>query len=167
MANADAAQRRFDELVALAERGHVEPVTPITRASLRSGETQLLATSTLSQRRTHVEVSVLRAVGELTGAPSAALTTETPLREAGVDSLAATELASRLRALTGAALSPTLVSQQPTPRAIVAHVLNQLVCEARAAGCGRVAASSLPSRLLRIEGSEGFGFRVQVFELMV
>ena len=116
LANADAAQRRFEELVA---RGHVEPFAP--RVSLGSGETQLLATSTPSQRWTHVEVSVLRAVGELTGAPSAALTAETPLMEAGVDSLAATELASRLRALTGVALSPTLVFEQPTPRAIVAH----------------------------------------------
>jgi hypothetical protein len=83
---ADATQGRFGELVALAERGCVEPVAPTARASLGSGETHLLATSALSQRRTHVEVSVLRAVRELTGVPSAALTAETPLMEAGVDS---------------------------------------------------------------------------------
>eukprot|EP00966_Prymnesium_polylepis_P277640 6414585-Prymnesium_polylepis.1 len=49
----------------------------------------------------HTEVAVLRTVGELTGAPAATLTAETPLMEAGVDSLAATELSSRLRTLTG------------------------------------------------------------------
>ena len=40
--------------------------------------------------------------------------------EAGVDSLAATELSSRLA--TGLALSPMLVFEQATPRAIAAHV---------------------------------------------
>jgi len=46
--------------------------------------------------------------------------------EAGVDSLAATELASRLRVLTGITLSPTLVFEHPTPRAIAAHLLEQV-----------------------------------------
>ena len=55
------------------------------------------------------------------------MTASTPLMEAGIDSLAATELSSRLRAATGLALSPTLVFEQPTPRAIAAHVLEQLV----------------------------------------
>ena len=39
-------------------------------------------------------------MSELTGAPAASPTAETPLMEAGVDSLAATELSSRLRSLT-------------------------------------------------------------------
>ena len=44
--------------------------------------------------------------------------------EAGIDSLAATELASRLRSLTGvASLSSTLIYEQPTPRAIAAHLI--------------------------------------------
>ena len=47
---------------------------------------------------------MLRVVRELTGSPASALSAETPLMEAGVDSLAATELSSRLRALTGVAL---------------------------------------------------------------
>ena len=46
-----------------------------------------------------------------------------PLMEAGIDSLAATELSSRLRTLTGVPLSPTLVFEQPTARAISTHVL--------------------------------------------
>jgi len=48
---------------------------------------------------------------------------DAPLMEAGVDSLAATELSSRLRSLTGVALSPTIVFEQPTPRAVAAHLL--------------------------------------------
>ena len=67
--------------------------------------------------------SVLRVVRELTGAPTASLAAETPLMEAGVDSLAATELSSRLRALAASTLSPTLIFEQPTPRAIAAHLL--------------------------------------------
>merc|ERR1712185_232136 len=77
------------------------------------------------RRSERAEAAVLRAVAELTGAPAAALGAETPLMEAGIDSLAATELSSRLRALSGVALSPTLVFEQPTPRAIAAHVLEQ------------------------------------------
>ena len=45
--------------------------------------------------------------------------------EAGVDSLAATELSSRLRSLTGVALSPTLIFEQPTARAIAAHLVEE------------------------------------------
>ena len=73
--------------------------------------------------RTGAEAAVLRVARELTGAPAAALATDTPLMEAGVDSLAATELSLRLRSLTGVALSPTLLFEQPTPRAIAAHIV--------------------------------------------
>ena len=62
-----------------------------------------------------------RVVSELTGAPAASPTAETPLMEAGGDSLAATELSSRLRSLTGVALSPTIVFELPTPRAVAVH----------------------------------------------
>ena len=75
---------------------------------------------------------MLRVVRELSGAAAASLRAETPLMEAGVDSLAATELSSRLRSLTGVALSPTLVFEQPTPRAIAAHLLEK-ACPSTAA----------------------------------
>ena len=52
----------------------------------------------------------------------------TPLMEAGIDSLAATELSNQLRDATGLTLSPTLVFEQPTPRAIAAQVLEE-VCQ--------------------------------------
>ena len=44
------------------------------------------------------------------------------------------ELASRLRSLTGVALSPTVVFEQPTPRAIAAHLLEQVTESCGAAG---------------------------------
>eukprot|EP00964_Phaeocystis_antarctica_P034402 scaffold19558_cov63-Phaeocystis_antarctica.AAC.1 len=77
------------------------------------------------------------------------MTASTPLMEAGIDSPAAMELSSRLRAATGLALSPTLVFEQPTPRAIAAHVLEQLagaqpvVVPVAAAGSARAAAGGL------------------------
>ena len=43
--------------------------------------------------------------------------------EAGVDSLGATELSSRLRTVAGVGLSPTLVFEQPTPRGVAALIL--------------------------------------------
>ena len=68
------------------------------------------------RRASHVEAEAVRAVRSLTGDGGA--DAATPLMEAGVDSLAATELVSQLRALTGLELSPTLVFEHPTPRAI-------------------------------------------------
>ena len=127
---ADASQPRFVELVPHTERGCVEPVMLTATTLLRSGVTRLLATATPSQRRAHIDSLLLHIMRDLTGTPSAALAAETPLMEVGVDSLAATELASRLRALTGMALSPTLVFEQPTPRAIASHLVEQLAYEA-------------------------------------
>ena len=75
------------------------------------------------QHMADLEAAVLRVVHELSGASGTSLSADMPLMEAGVDSLAATELSSRLRSLTGAALSPTLVFEQPTPRAIAKHLL--------------------------------------------
>ena len=59
--------------------------------------------------------------------------------EAGVDSLAATELSSRLRSLTGVAVSSTLVFEQPTARAVAAHLLEQVV------GAQAVVVKAVPS----------------------
>ena len=53
--------------------------------------------------------------------------------EAGIDSLAATELSSRLRSLMGVALSPTLMFEHPTARAIAAHLIEQTSYAAEAA----------------------------------
>eukprot|EP00964_Phaeocystis_antarctica_P116779 scaffold80689_cov92-Phaeocystis_antarctica.AAC.1 len=85
-----------------------------------------LAALPASQRQPYVESLVLRVVRELTNDAEASVTASTPLMEAGIDSPAAIELSSRLRAATGLALSSTLVFEQPTPRAIAAHVLEQV-----------------------------------------
>ena len=52
-----------------------------------------------------------------------AVTASTPLMEAGVDSLGATELASRLRSATELDVSATVMFDYPTPRDIAAHML--------------------------------------------
>ena len=114
-------------LPALSEvsRDERSVVAVVTASAAGSKLAHSLTGLSTSQRRTHVEAFVLRVVRELTGAPAASLTAETPLMEAGVDSLAATELSSRLRSLTGVALSPTIVFEQPTPRAVAVHLLEQ------------------------------------------
>ena len=61
-----------------------------------------------------MEEAVLGVVRELTGSPAEALSAEMPLIEAGIDSLAANELLSRLRELTGMPMSPSLVFK-PSP----------------------------------------------------
>ena len=87
--------------------------------------------------RTHTESMVLRAVRELTAdASSASITAQTPLMEAVVDSLGATELASRLHSLTGVALSPTIVFEHPTSCAITAHLLEHVTQSDAALGAG-------------------------------
>ena len=84
-----------------------------------------------------MEAAVLRIVGDLVaGSSSTPITAETPLMDAGVDSLAATELSSRLCQLVGTSLSPTLLFEQPTPRAIAAHLIEQ---EAGDAACAPAA----------------------------
>jgi len=73
-----------------------------------------------------VEALVLKVVRALTGSDDVIVAT-TPLMEAGIDSLAATELANQLREATGLVLSGTLVFEHPTPRAIAVHVLEELL----------------------------------------
>ena len=68
-----------------------------------------------------IESLVQRTINELSAGEVASV--DVPLMEAGIDSLAATELSSRLRTLTGVPLSPTLVFEQPTARAISTHLL--------------------------------------------
>ena len=127
-----SALREGISSLTLIERyqGDWKSVTPVAAVSATTKVVMgSLRSLTLLQRRAHIESSVLRVVLELTGVPSARATAETPLMEAGIDSLAATELVSRLNALTSVMISPTLAFDQPTPRAIASHILEQLVCE--------------------------------------
>ena len=97
-------------------------------------------------RQAEVELLVTRTVSDLT--TESLPTADTPLMEAGVDSLAATELSSRLRALTGLALSPTLVFEQPTARAISSHLLEQAGADDASAAGAACAATAAPRRIL-------------------
>ena len=106
---------------------------PATETALHKATTKLASSSSSTggsrsptQERARVVAMVLEVVRELVVAPQVALTSETPLMEAGVDSLAATELSSLLRARTGVSLSPTIAFEQPTAGAIATHVLELL-----------------------------------------
>ena len=98
-----------------------EPLTSPTNALA-----QAVAMLPAPQRQTHVEALVLRVVRELTDGDSGAIDADMSLLEAGVNSLAATELSHRLREETGLPLSSTLAFEYATPRAIVRHVAEQL-----------------------------------------
>ena len=132
----DRSQTRFSELSSSVKAPVVCSCACLAARARDAGSVldQSLEPLTTLQRRAHVVTAVLRIVRELTGEAADSLTEETPLMDAGVDSLAATELSSRLRSVTGVALSPTLVFDQPTPRAIVAHLLEQVTDAASAGG---------------------------------
>ena len=68
--------------------------------------------------------SVMNVVKDLTSEGS--LVAETPLMEAGIDSLASTEVVSRLSDLSGVSLEPTLIFAHPSARQIAAHLLELL-----------------------------------------
>jgi len=122
------ALRASIAMTALSELSHDKSectvATPVAAPAAGSALAHSLAHLKPSQRRTHVEASVLRVVRELTGAPSASLTAETPLMEAGVDSLASTELVSRLRSLSGLQLPPTSALNHPTARTLALHLID-------------------------------------------
>jgi len=62
------------------------------------------------------------AVAPGSAAPSTKLSADSPLLQAGVTSVAAVKLASRLQVDTGINLSATLVFEHPTPRAIATYL---------------------------------------------
>jgi len=64
-------------------------------------------------------------VAHASAVPSAKLSADSPLLQAGVTSIAAVKLASRLQADTGVSLAATLVFEHPTPRAIAAHLASK------------------------------------------
>ena len=121
-------------MAAVASTGDGAPALAAAGGAVESGAlAQVLAPLAPAQRLAHVEGAVLRVVRELAGGGAATVAGETPLMEAGVDSLAATELASRLRLSTGVALSPTVVFEHPSACAVAVHVVEQVVVEQLAA----------------------------------
>jgi acyl carrier protein len=80
-----------------------------------------LACLSTSEREPHIGKAVLSIVHDLSGSSSASV--DTPLMEAGVDSLAATELSNRLAKLTELTLPFTLLFEYPTSRAVSGYIL--------------------------------------------
>ena len=148
----DASERRFGEVAAMAavaSTGDGAPALAAEGGAVEGGAlAQVLAPLAPAQRLAHVEGAVLRVVRELAGGGAATVAGETPLMEAGVDSLAATELASRLRLSTGVALSPTVVFEHPSARAVAVHVVEQVVVE-------QVAAARQGAVVRRVERAAG------------
>ena len=56
----------------------------------------------------------------------------TPLMDAGIDSLAATELGGRLRDMSGVEITATAMFDHPTPRALASHLVEKMLCSAAA-----------------------------------
>ena len=100
----------------------VEKSAPVNQEL--SAFAQQLSLLPVSQRHGHSVTVILNLVRQLSGSADAALSGDEPLLEMGIDSLAATELASQLRELTHADLPATLVFEQPTPRAIATHLID-------------------------------------------
>ena len=89
---------------------------------------RLLEQAPMAQRR----VSLLGTTHQtLTDLGASNVNSDTPIMESGLDSLAVTELSARLSKISGASLSSTLAFEQPTPRAVVEHIL-ELTCGAPA-----------------------------------
>ena len=72
-----------------------------------------------------LESLVMRAARQACGGDATAVGLDVPLLGAGIDSLAATELSSRLSDDTGLQMSPMLLFELPTVRDIVAHILSR------------------------------------------
>ena len=103
------------------------------------------------------QAAVLRTMREVA---SGTMDEDTPLMEAGVDSLATTDVLNRLRALSGAPLPAALVFEQPTPRAIAAHVLGSLDAHdvsAELASPTSTLHSDAPLMVVQVPGLDGSG----------
>ena len=79
----------------------------------------------VDERQGRLEGMVLEIVKDLSSEDES-LTVETPLMDAGVDSLAATELVSQLSELSSLDLAPTLMFEFPSPRLLALHLLGEL-----------------------------------------
>ena len=88
---------------------------PQIAASLLDSElARTLVAMPLVERQAQLEEKIMLIVKDLAGEDSVAV--ETPLMDAGIDSLAATELVSRLSELSSLSLAPTLMFEYPSPR---------------------------------------------------
>ena len=119
----DVVRQEQPGLFSSAPQLAAQPVVAAARPGSKLGHE--LAALPRSQHQALAEAQVCQVVASLGGA-STEVSASTPLMEAGIDSLAATELSRQLQELTAMPLSPTLMFECPTPRAIAEHILEQL-----------------------------------------
>jgi hypothetical protein len=93
----------------------------------RSAQTPALALARLpqTQRPTHIMASVLRSMREVS---LSSVDEDSALMDAGVDSLAVIDVLNRLRMMSGAPLPAPLFFEEPTPRAVAAHIEENIDC---------------------------------------
>ena len=107
------------ELLATPSVEEAAPARGVSTAQLSSKLAKQMAGLRPSERHGHAETLVLRTVKVLTD-EDAVTDANTPLMDAGIDSLAATELTSRLSAETELTLPSTLLFEIPH-RALLLH----------------------------------------------
>ena len=96
----------------------------MARASPATQLAKSLCEMDSQKRSSHIEDLVLQVATDLAG--NGEVTATTPLMEAGIDSLAATEMVSQLRVLSGALLPPTVMTDYPTTRSLATHLIDRL-----------------------------------------
>jgi 3-oxoacyl-(acyl-carrier-protein) synthase/acyl carrier protein len=117
----EAPQTLLLEQTRTISSSSVEAAASWDDSSLSSVMQQLARMSAI-QRQAYVSDQVLSTARALLASQDASFTMDVPLMDAGIDSLAVTELASQLRSVFDIELSPTLLFEQPTARAIALHV---------------------------------------------
>ena len=102
------------------------------RAESRGSTLLRLTSLPAHQRHDHVQDLVLTTAATVLGHTGAhAIQPTTNFRDLGFDSLTAVQLRNQLAHATGLTLTPTMVFDHPTPRALTAYVLGRLEPEER------------------------------------
>jgi len=122
---ADESQPRFGEL--LGTRATNRATATMGNENVeKSNIRDTLATLTPKEQSLYIEGILVPIVRELTGVSASTLTIDTPITEAGLDSLGATQFSAQLQEITGVAFSPSLISEHPTTRSIASHAIKLL-----------------------------------------
>jgi NAD(P)-dependent dehydrogenase (short-subunit alcohol dehydrogenase family)/acyl carrier protein len=102
---------------------------PIGSAPAHSGPSlarRLVSLAGRERERVMLQFIRTEAASLLGHASAGAIEAQRAFKEAGFDSLTAVELRNRIASATGLGLPPTLVFEYPTPKALAAHLLDQI-----------------------------------------